>query len=105
MSQIELTSSNLFKNRYVALIATLLAALAAGLAGLLDMDPVVLLGAVAALYLVMLLFRWPDFTAVFVVFIIYTNAAVVLTKFHGMPRALGYALPLVLLISAAGTDC
>jgi hypothetical protein len=98
MSQIELTSSNLFKNRYVALIATLLAALAAGLAGLLDMDPVVLLGAVAALYLVMLLFRWPDFTAVFVVFIIYTNAAVVLTKFHGMPRTFGYVLPLVLLI-------
>src|SRR5687767_12869481 len=98
MSQIEFTSPNIFKGKYVALIATLVAALAAGMAGLLDIDPVILLGAVAALYLVMLLFRWPDFTAVFVTFIIYTNTATILTKFHGFPRPLAYVLPLLLLI-------
>ncbi|MDQ2692876.1 MAG: O-antigen ligase family protein [Chloroflexota bacterium] len=98
MSQIEFTSSNIFKNKFVALIATLVAAFAAGMAGLLDIDPLILLGGVAALYIVMLLFRWPDFTVVFVTFIIYTNTATILTKFHGFPRPLAYVLPLLLLI-------
>lgn len=98
MSQIEFTSSNILKNKYIALIGTLVAALAAGLSGLLNVDPVLLLGAVAALYLLLLLFRWPDFTVVFVSFIIYTNTATILTRFHGFPRPLAYVLPLLLLI-------
>src|SRR5687767_4126622 len=96
MSQTEFTSSTIFKNKYFILAVTIAAALAVGMGGLLD--PVILLGAVAALYLLMIFFKWPDFTVIFVVFVIYTNAAVVLTKFHGFPRVVGYALPLSLLI-------
>ena len=96
MSQTEFTSLTIFRNKYFVLAAAIAAALAVGLAGLLD--PIILLGGVAALYLIMILFKWPDFTVIFVAFVIYTNAAVVMTKFHGLPRAIGYALPLTLLI-------
>ena len=96
MSQTEFTSTNIFKGKYFALAATTVAALAVGIAGLLD--PIIVLGAIAALYLLILLFKWPDFTVIFVAFIIYTNAAVVLTRFHDFPRPLGYALPMLLLI-------
>lgn len=96
MSQTEFTPTSVFRNKYFVLLATLIGSLVVGVGGLLD--PVILLGGVAALYLLILLFKWPDYTVVFVVFIIYTNTAVILTKFHGVPSAVGYALPLMLVI-------
>ena len=96
MLQTESSFPSILKNKYFILVAVMALALAVGMAGLLD--PVVLLGAVAMLYLVMMLFKSADFTVLFVMFVIYSNTAVVLTKFHGVPPAVGYALPLLLLI-------
>jgi O-antigen ligase len=96
MLQTQSTISNLLKNKYILLLATVATALAVGMAGILD--PIILLGAVAVFYLLIVLFRSPDFTVMFVAFVIYTNAAVVMTKFHGLPPAVGYALPLLLLV-------
>lgn len=88
--------SNLFRHKYFILFVLMAAAIAVGMAGVLD--PVILLGAVAVLYLFMMLLKSPDFTVLFVAFIIYSNTAVVLTKFHNVPVTVGYALPLLLLI-------
>ncbi len=96
MSQIENASPNLFSSRFFILTTVIMAAIAVGLAGISDsMAP---LGVVIFLYLVVLLFKWPDFNVILIVFIIYTNTAVVMSKFQGMPQAVGYALPLLLLI-------
>jgi putative inorganic carbon (hco3(-)) transporter len=100
MSQSDATLSNtrstVSRNKYLILLLALAAALAVGMAGVLD--PVILLGAVAAFYLLLVLFKSPDFTVLFVTFVIYTNTAVVLTRFHGAPPVLGYTLPMLLLI-------
>lgn len=96
MLQTQSPVSNIFKNKYILLLATVAVALAVGMAGILD--PLILLGAVAVFYLLIVLFRSSDFTVMFVAFVIYTNAAVVLTRFHGLPPVIGYALPLLLVI-------
>ena len=50
------------------------------------------------LILFVLFLKWPDYAVIFSAFIIYTNAAVVMSKFHGVPQVVGYAVPLLLLI-------
>lgn len=100
MSQTEITSSNVFKNKYFILIAIIVAAIAIGMAG--SLNPLILLGGAASLFLLMVFLKWPDSTVVFVVFFIYTNVAVVLIKFHGVPATTGYVLPLLLLIPFLG---
>jgi putative inorganic carbon (hco3(-)) transporter len=95
-TQSQSAGSSIFKNKYFLLLATVAGALVVGMAGVLD--PLVLLGAVAIFYLMIVLVKWPDYTILFVAFVIYTNAAVVLTKFHGVPPTIGYALPLLLVI-------
>lgn len=96
MLQTEFTFSSMLKNRYFILVAMVATAIAVGLAGVLD--PVILLGAVAAFYLLMVLLRSPDFTVIFVGFLIYSNTAVILTRFHGVPIAVGYVLPFLLVL-------
>ncbi len=100
MSQTEITSPNIFKNKYFIIIATIIAAIAVGMAG--SSSPLILLGGIASLFLLMVFLKWPDSTVVFVVFFIYANTVVVLTKFQGLPLAAGYVLPLLLLIPFIG---
>ena len=95
-TQSQSAGSSIFKNKYFLLLATVAGALVVGMAGILD--PLILLGAVAVFYLMIVLVKWPDYTVLVVAFVIYTNAAVVLTKFHGVPATVGYALPLLLVI-------
>jgi len=96
MSQTEITFPNLFRNKYFILMTVIVAAAAVGMAG--SLGPLIPLGVVVSLYLVVLLFRRPDFNVILIAFIIYTNTAVVLSKFHGVPQTVGYSLPLLLLI-------
>ncbi len=96
MSQTEITPQNLIGNKYFILIALIVAAIAVGMAG--SFSPLIPLGIVVSLYMAVLLFKWPDFNVILIAFIIYTNTAVVLSKFHGVPQTVGYALPLLLLI-------
>ena len=96
MSQTEITFPNLFRNKYFILMIAIVAAVAVGMAG--SLGPLIPLGIVVSLYLIVLLFKWPDFNVILIAFILYTNTAVVMSKFHGVPQAVGYALPLLLLI-------
>jgi putative inorganic carbon (HCO3(-)) transporter len=100
MSQTEITSPNLFKNKYFILMTVIIAAIAVGMTG--SLNPLILLGGVASLLLLMVFLKWPDSTVVFVVFFIYANIVVVLTKFQGLPLTAGYVLPLLLLIPFIG---
>lgn len=103
MSQTEIGFTiSLLKNKYFILvtmtIAAIAAAIAIGLAG--SINPLLALAGVVffSLSLLFIILRWPYFTVIFVTFIIYTNTAVVMIKFHGVPDIVGYALPLLLLI-------
>ena len=100
MSQTEITFPNIFKNKYFILMTMIVAAIAVGLAG--NINPLIPIGGVVFLFLLMVFLKWPDSTVVFVVFFIYTNTTVVLTKIHGMPMTAGYVLPLLLLIPFLG---
>lgn len=102
MSQTEFSLTSLFKNKYFILVAlivdAIVAAIALGLAG--SINPLLALAGVAffSLSLLLIILKWPHFIVLFVTFVIYTNTAVVMIKFHGVPPILGYILPLMLLI-------
>ena len=98
MSQIEITLPSLFKNKSLVVIILVAAAIAVGLAGTLN-TLIALAGVVFfSLSVLFIILKWPNFTIIFVTFIIYTNTAVVMIKFHGVPEVVGYALPILLLI-------
>ena len=78
MSQAQFLFSSIYKNRYFIPLAVMIAAVAIGAGGLLD--PVILLGLVVGFCLFMLLLRWPDLTVLIVLFVVYTNTAVVLSN-------------------------
>jgi O-antigen ligase len=88
--------SMLLKNKYIIPLIMIIAAIIVGVMGTLN--PLLAVGCSALLILFILFLRWPDVTVIFVVFVIYTNAAVVLIKFHHVPQVLGYALPAMLLV-------
>ena len=96
MSQTEIAFPGLFKNRYFVLMILIVAAIAVGAVGALD--PLILLGGVVFFCLLMVFLKWPSFSVIFVASVIYTNTAVVLIRFHGAPKILGYALPALLAI-------
>ena len=96
MLQTQTAFPQLSKNKIFILIAVTVVAVVMGLAGIVD--PLYLVIGVAAFYLTLAFLKWPDIAVIFVSFIIYTNTAVVLTKFHGVPAFVGYILPLLLVI-------
>src|SRR5574338_735679 len=95
MSHTQFAFSNIFKNRYIILLALIIAVVAISAGG--PAGPVILLGMVVGTFFFVLLLKWPELTVLMFLFVVYTNTAVVLTKFHGLPSAAGYALPLLLL--------
>jgi O-antigen ligase len=102
MTQTEITFPSYFKNKLFLLVTTTITAIAiaiaVGLAGAIN--PILALAGVLffSLSMLFIILKWPNFTITFVTFIIYTNTAVVMIKFHGVPEVVGYALPLLLLI-------
>lgn len=96
MLETQFAFPNFLKNKVFILMMIMVASIAVGLAGTLD--PLILVGGVAALYLLIVFVKWPDLTVIFVAFMIYTNITVVMNKFHGAPKVFGYVLPLLLLV-------
>ncbi|MGE5422666.1 MAG: hypothetical protein ACM3QW_05345, partial [Ignavibacteriales bacterium] len=96
MLQTENAFPSLYKNRLFVSIAIALVALMIGLTGV--MDPLILLGVVFFCYAFLIMLRWPDLAVILFSFIIYTNTAVILIKFHGVPSFIGFAFPLLLVI-------
>jgi putative inorganic carbon (HCO3(-)) transporter len=96
MSQTEIAFPSLFKNKYLILVAMIVAVIAVGMTGIIN--PLIVLGGAVIFSLLMLFLKQPNYAVIFVAFIIYTNTAVVMIKFHNVPQILGYALPLLLVI-------
>lgn len=83
----------------------LLALLALSLAfagGLLTaQQPILGLALILAAPLVLTTLLWPDVATLIVVFILYSNAAVVAVRFHNVPYIVGAAFPALLLLPLA----
>jgi len=77
----------------------LVGALAAG--AIAAQEPLLALGAGVAALLGILVLLWPDLPTLVVLFILYSNAAVVAVQFHGLPFIIGAAVPLLLVIPLA----
>lgn len=77
----------------------LIAAIAAG--AVAAQEPLLALAAAAAALLSILVLLWPDLPTLVVLFILYSNAAVVAVQFHGLPFIIGLAVPLLLIIPLA----
>jgi hypothetical protein len=59
-------------------------------------DPLLALGAVTFVILALATISRPDFATFAVIFILYSNLAVVASRFHGVPRLVASAFPLLL---------
>ena len=64
-------------------------------------QPTLAIGAVLAMILVLAILAWPDVSTLAVICILYSNAAVVAVRFHGVPDFAGAAVPALLLIPLA----
>jgi O-antigen ligase len=102
MSQIEIVVPGRYKNKYFMIVATIVVtimlAITIGLIG--SVSPLIILAAII-LFSISVLFTaliGANFIVILVAFIIYTNTAVVLIRFHSVTPILGYALPLLLLL-------
>ncbi len=78
----------------IALALVLAGGVAAG--ALAAVDPVLAVATVALALLSLAVVRSPDLATFAVVFILYSNIAVVATRFHGVPRLVASAFPLLL---------
>ena len=81
--------------RILLLVIFLLACLA-GLA--MAQQPLAALGLALALILLPAALAWPNVATLVVIFILYTNAAVVAVRYHGVPMAVGTVFPLLLAL-------
>jgi O-antigen ligase len=64
-------------------------------------EPALAAAGALALILVLAVARWPDAPTLVVLFILYTNAAVVAVQYHGVPFIVGAAIPLVMAVPLA----
>ena len=96
MSQSEITFSRVFKSRYVILLAAIVTVFVVGMIS--TINPLFALGMVIASLLFMFLLKQPNAVVILVAFILYTNTAVVMIKFHNVQPIVAYSLPLLLVI-------
>lgn len=61
-------------------------------------DVIIMLALVLVIFLVVALFYWPEPGTIIVIFVIYTNLAVVAYKFHGLPQIVAASVSLVLCV-------
>ena len=99
MQQLNISYQKYSQNKFyiLALVFVFILAVLLGLAGGAG-TPLLILAGIVSLVFLSLLVIWPDSSVVMAAFIVYTNFAVVMTKFHGMPKSIGYIVPILLLI-------
>ena len=61
-------------------------------------EPLLALVAILAALLAVVMISWPEMATLTVVFLIYSNAAAVAVRFHGVPYIVGAAFPLLLIV-------
>lgn len=96
MTQSEIAFPSPLKSKYLILTAVIAAVVVLGIIS--TFNPFIALGAGVSYFLLMLLLKRPDFAVTFVTFIIYTNTAVVMIKFHNVQPVFAYILPLLLVV-------
>ena len=64
-------------------------------------EPLLAIGSLVFIILSLTMLVWPDAATLIVIFVLYTNAAVVAVKFHGVPFIVGAALPALLVFPLA----
>lgn len=96
MLQTENALPGVFKGKFLVLALVVASVVVVGIVGVTN--PSIALGAAIVYLLFMALIRKPDLAVVFVTFVLYTNAAVVLIRFHDIHPVLGYILPMLLVI-------
>jgi O-antigen ligase len=70
----------------------------AGLGLLAAHQPVIAIGVVIAALLAVAVLAWSDIATLVVIFVLYTNAAVVAIRYHGVPNFFTAAFPLLLML-------
>ncbi len=81
---------------WLPLTAMVASAIAVGL--LASQQPLLAAAALLVVGGALAMMAWPDLPTLVVLFALYTNAAVIAVKYHGVPFAVGAALPLLLVI-------
>ncbi len=81
------------------LMAVLCSAVAAGMVA--ARQPLMAVGAALAAPLAVAIMVLPDVSTLAVIFILYSNAAVIAVQFHGVPYLMGASVPLLLIIPLA----
>lgn len=84
---------------YLAVVVVLTTAVVAG--ALAAQQPVWAVAAALLMPLALMLIVWPHAPTLAVLFILYTNAAVVAVKFHNVPYIIGASVPVLLLVPLA----
>jgi putative inorganic carbon (hco3(-)) transporter len=85
--------------RLMLLIGVLGAALALGL--IAANQPIYALGIVVVAILTIAILAWPEVSTLIVIAILYSNAAVVAVRYHGVPEFIGASTPVLLMIPLA----
>jgi len=101
LSLIGLQASHpLLRSRMALLLASVLGF--AGALGLLAArQPLFAIASVVAVLLVVAILSWPDSATLVVVFTIFSNAAVIAVRFHGVPSTFAIIVPMLLMIPLA----
>lgn len=94
-------SVRLFLRAYKPVVVLLLALLGGVAGGLLATSPLLALATVALLVVAVAIFSWPEAATMLVLFILYSNIAVIMVRFHGVPFIVGAAFPLLLALPLA----
>ncbi len=94
-------SARLFLRAYKPVVVLLLALLGGVMGGLLSTSPLLALATVALLVVGIMVLSWPETATMLVLFILYSNVAVVLVRFHNVPFIVGAAFPLLLALPLA----
>ena len=78
-------SLRLFLRAYKPVVVLLLAVLGGVIGGLLATSPLLALASIVLLVVSITVLSWPEAATLLVIFILYSNIAVVLVRFHGVP--------------------
>lgn len=82
---------------FIGVVGTLIA-VAFFILNTITNEPLYLAIGVLFIFAVVAFLKWPDLATLFVIALLYSNAAVVATRFHGMPSMFQYLFPLTLVI-------
>lgn len=94
-------SLRLFLRAYKPVVVLLLAVLGGVVGGLLATSPLLALATIGVLVVATAVLSWPETATMLVLFILYSNIAVVAVRFHGVPFIVGAAFPLLLALPLA----